>query len=127
MPRTIGEWSDAVAGDDPPPERIKRWARSYLGWAASPEHQLVAPLIESLGALDDVTRTEVTELHRSMMDVVAGVVAEADIPEDQVQGTVDLLAGLVLGVARAEARGGRADAAVRRRLDAAIEAVLAAP
>ena len=39
-------WEAAVAGDDPPPERTKRWARTYLTWAASPEHQLVAPLTD---------------------------------------------------------------------------------
>lgn len=124
VPRTIADWEAAVAGDDPPTERTKRWARTYLTWAASPEHQLVAPLTDGLGHLDDATRSEVATLHRTMMRVVAGVVADAGIPEAQVAGTVDVLAGATLGVARAEARLGRPDEALRHRLDAAIDALL---
>ena len=126
VPRTIAEWRAVTAGDDDPPTRLQRWAQAYLEWANSPEHQLVAPLTDALGALDDDTRREVADLHRSMMDVVAQVVRDAQVPADQVDGTVDLLAGLVLGAARAEKVRG-ADAAVTRRLDAAITAVLAAP
>lgn len=124
VPRTIAEWEAAVDGDDPPVERIRRWAVTYLTWAASPEHQLVAPLTENLSALDPATRAEVTDLHRSMMAVVAGVVADAGVPPEQVPGTVDLLAAVVVGAARAEARGTRRDPAVRVRLDAAIGAIL---
>lgn len=124
VPRTIDEWEEAVAGDDPPAERIKRWAGCYLAWAASPEHQLVAPLTDSLGQLDDSTRGEVADLHRSMMAVVARVVADAAIPDEQVSVVVDLLAGVTLGAARAEAQHDELGEAVRRRLDAAIDAIL---
>jgi AcrR family transcriptional regulator len=125
VPRTIAEWEDAVAGDDPPAERIKRWAHTYLRWAASPEHQLVGPLTESLGQLDEEARAEILVLHRTMMQVINRVVAEAGIPEDQVPGTVELLAGATLGAARAEARQGGVDDALRQRLSSAIDALLA--
>lgn len=124
VPRTIEAWEAAVAGDDPPPERAKRWVRHYLAWAASPEHQLVGPLTENLAALDEDTQTEVATLHRSMMRVVARVIADAGVPEDQVPGVVDLLSGLTLGAARTEAQLGHPDEALRRRLDAAVEALL---
>lgn len=124
VPRTIADWETAVAGDDPPAERAKRWARSYLAWTHTPEHQLVAHLTDALRALDADTRDEVATLHRSMMGVVAEVVADAGTPEDQVSGVVDLLAGLTLGASRAEAATGRADDAIRRRVDAAIEALV---
>jgi AcrR family transcriptional regulator len=124
VPRTIAEWEEAVAGDEPPPERVKRWARTYLAWAASPEHQLVAPLTESLSRLDDDARSEILVLHRTMMQVVSQVVADAGIPEDEVSGTVELLAGATLGAGRAEASVGRADPALRRRLDTVIDALL---
>ncbi|MCB0964851.1 MAG: TetR/AcrR family transcriptional regulator [Acidimicrobiales bacterium] len=123
-PATVEAWQEAVAGDDPPAARAKRWARAYLTWARTPEHQLVAPLTEGLGNLDEETRTEVATLHRAMMDVVAGVVADAGIAEAEVSGTVELLAGLTLGAARAEAVAGRVDEALRRRLDDAIDALL---
>ncbi|MGN6694049.1 MAG: TetR/AcrR family transcriptional regulator [Aquihabitans sp.] len=126
VPETIEAWEDAVSGDDPPTDRLIRWAHTYLTWAASPEHEFVAPLTQGLSQLDEETRLEVATLHRSMMGVVAGVVADAGIPEAQVPGTVDVLAGLVTGAARAEAGRSEADADVRRRLDAAVAALLEA-
>jgi AcrR family transcriptional regulator len=124
VPRTIAAWEDAVAGDDPPPVRAKRWARTYLAWAASPEHQLVAPLTESLSQLDDAARSEILVLHREMMQVVSRVVADAGIPEEEVPGAVELLAGATLGAGRAEAVLGRNDPALRERLDTVIDALL---
>ncbi len=123
VPRTIAAWQAAVAGDDDPARRLRRWADAYLEWANSPEHRLVAPLTDALGTLDDGTRAEVASLHRSMMAVVAQVVRDAGVPADQVDGTVDLLAGVVLGAARAEVENG-AERAIRRRLDAAITAII---
>ena len=126
VPRTIASWEDAVAGDDPAPERARRWADRYLAWTREPEHDLVAPLTDSLSSLDDDTRAEVAALHRSMMDVVARVVADAGVPADEVQDVVALLAGLTLGAARADA-GPDADAHLRARLGAAINALLRSP
>lgn len=124
VPRTITTWRSAIEGQDDPAERLQRWARSYLEWANTPEHRLVAPLTDSLDSLDEETRTEVGALHRSMMAVVAEVLSDAGIAEEEVGGTVDLLSGLVLGTARAEARN-RPDPATRHRLDAAIRAIVA--
>lgn len=124
VPQTVEAWTTAVAGDDPPAVRLQRWARTYLAWARSPEHQLVAPLTDALPSLDEATRAEVTDLHRSMMDVVAGVVVDGGVPSREVAGTVHLLAGLVIGAARAEQTGGDG-AALLERLDAAIVAVVA--
>lgn len=126
VPETIAAWEAAVAGDDDPAERLKRWAHTYLAWAGSPEHQLVAPLTDGLAQLDVDTRREVAELHRTMMAVVADVVAEAGIPPTEVAGTVELLAGLALGAARVEAASGQVHGPTRRRLDAAIDAIVGA-
>lgn len=124
VPRTIESWEEAVAGDDPPAVRLERWAQEYLRWAASPEHQLVGPLTEVLGSLDEATRSEVADLHRAMLGVVARVVAEAGVPDGEVAGTVHLLSGLVLGVARAESAG-ETGAAIHQRLRRAISAAIA--
>ena len=126
VPATIADWERATAGDDPAPVRLQRWARSYLEWALTPEHQLVGPLTDSVSGLDDDTRAEVAELHRSMMAVVARVVAEAGVSGDHVDGAVALLAGLVLGAARAEGGSG-ADDDLRWRLDNAVAAVVDTP
>jgi AcrR family transcriptional regulator len=123
VPRTVEAWTDAVAGDDPPAERLQRWARTYLAWARSPEHQLVAPLTEALPSLDEATRAEVTALHRSMMEIVARVVADAGVPASEIPGTVHLLAGLVIGAGRADAVDG-GNRAIHQRLDAAITAIV---
>jgi AcrR family transcriptional regulator len=124
VPETVEAWTAAVAGDARPAERLVRWAQTYLAWARSPEHQLVGPLTDALPTLDAETRAEVAALHRSMMDVVAGVVAEAGVADDEVPGTVHLLAGLVIGAARGERDGGD-DPALERRLHAAIAAIVA--
>lgn len=123
--RTIASWRQATTGEGPAIERVQAWADAYLGWAASPEHALVGPLQEALPELDEPTREEVGRRHREMMAVVADVVAEAGVPEAEVAGTVDLLANLVLGAARAESRG--PDASVRPRLAAGIAAIVAPP
>lgn len=123
VPRTIAQWNEAVAGDDPAALRLMRWARTYLAWARSPEHQLVGPLTEALPSLGEPTRTEVTTLHRSMIDVVSRVVSDAGVPPGQVASTVHLLSGLVLGAARAEQIDGE-EPALLHRLDAAVEAIV---
>lgn len=130
VPRTIDEWESAVAGDGSAAERLQRWADAYLAWAATPEHQLVAPLTEGLPQMDEGTRAEVARLHRSMIAVPSAVVAAAGVPDAEVPGVVHLLSGLVLGVARAEAEGGvgvqiSSGPTLRHRLYAAIDAALA--
>lgn len=124
VPDAIASWDAAVGGDDPPAVRLQRWAGTYLTWAGSPEHQLVGPLMDVLPALDDETRAEVAALHATMMDVVAGVVAEAGVPADEVEGVVDLLSGVVLGAARIQGRSGSVPAALVARLDAAVAAIV---
>lgn len=123
VPETIATWESATAGEGTPAQRLQRWAIAYLSWARSEEHQLVGPLTDALGSLDVEIRAEVAELHRSMMDVVARIVAEADVPVDQIGGVVELMAGLVLGAARAEQVSGP-DEALRGRLARAIAAIV---
>ena len=125
-PRTRDSWSEALAGQEPAPERLGRWAETYLDWARTSEHQLVGPLADELDSLDAQTRAEVADLHRSMFEVVAGAVSDAGIPSGEVSGVVELLSGLVLGAARAESGGARARV-LRPRLRAAVAAVLAEP
>lgn len=124
IPRTIDTWRTATEGTDDPALRLQRWARAYLEWANSPEHRLVAPLTESLPSLDDTTRAEIAALHTEMMQIVADTVRATGTAEHHVAGTVDLLTGLVLGAARAEAARGP-DPDLQRRLDHAINALTA--
>ncbi|MCB0994287.1 MAG: TetR/AcrR family transcriptional regulator [Acidimicrobiales bacterium] len=124
VPRIVEDWRTATRADGSPAERLQRWARAYLEWASTPEHRLVGPLTDALSSLDDATRRDVAELHRSMMAVVADVVGDADVPAEEVGATVELLSGLVLGAARAEAADGRPDETTRARLDAAIAALV---
>lgn len=126
IPQSVEAWTAATAGDDPPAARLQRWTRAYLSWALTPEHRLVGQLSELLPSLDDATRAEISALHASMMRVVAGVVAEAGVPIEQVDAVVDLLSGAVLGVARAEQRSGPDDL-LRRRLDAVVVAAIGIP
>jgi AcrR family transcriptional regulator len=122
IPRTIAEWRAATSGDGSPLDHLHRWALTYLAWARTPEHTLVQPLLEALPTLDGPTRREVTAQHAEMMGVVADVVAAAGVPPGEVKPTVDLLAGLVLGAARAETT--HPGDSVRRRLLAAITAAV---
>lgn len=124
VPEVIGSWQAALAGSDDPAERLQRWARAYLEWARTPEHELVAPLMAALPSLDDDTRAEVAALHRAMMAVVARVVADSGVEDDDVDAVVDLLGGLVLGAARAEGHEGVDTDALRGRLDAAVAAIV---
>ncbi len=123
VPSTIAEWRAATDGDDPPAERLQRWARAYLAWALTPEHQLVAPLTEAMSGFDEATRAEAGALHASMMDVVASVLVDAGVPAGHVGGVLALLSGAVLGAARAEEASG-ADPDLRRRLDAVVAAAV---
>ncbi|MCO5317155.1 MAG: TetR/AcrR family transcriptional regulator [Microthrixaceae bacterium] len=125
-PRARDSWSEALAGQEPASERLGRWAETYLDWARTSEHQLVGPLTDELDSLDEQTRAEVADLHRSMFEVVEGAVSDAGIPSGEVSGVVELLSGLVLGAARAESGGARARV-LRPRLRAAVAAVLAEP
>ena len=125
VPQIISSWQEADSGDDPPDQRLHRWAYTYLSWARTPEHSLVAPLTDALDQLDEATRAEVADLHRSMMAVVTAVVEEAGVKPSEVAGCVELISGIVLGAARAETNG--ADrGALRPRIDAAVAAVLSA-
>ncbi|MEI2699026.1 MAG: helix-turn-helix domain-containing protein [Microthrixaceae bacterium] len=123
VPLTIEEWRTVTAGDDPPAVRLQRWARAYLAWALTPEHQLVAPLTEAMAGFDDETRAQAGALHASMMDVVASVLVDAGVSTEHVDGVLALLSGAVLGAARAEEASG-ADPDVRRRLDSVVAAAL---
>ncbi len=123
VPLTIEEWRSVTAGDDPPAVRLQRWARAYLAWALTPEHQLISPLTEAMSGFDEATRAEAAALHASMMDVVASVVVDAGVAPEHVTGVLALLSGAVLGAGRAEEVSG-ADPDLRRRLDAVVAVAL---
>ena len=124
VPDITSAWSAVTAGDDDPVVRLQRWGHAFLEWANSPEHQLVAPLMEAIPNLDAQTRAEISSLHRTMMGTVGEVLQAVGTPPEQIDGTVDLLAGLLLSAARAEQAHG-VNPQVRRRLDAAVAAIIA--
>ena len=115
IPTTIEAWQAATSPPGTPTERLHRWALTYLAWANTPEHELVRPLLEALPDLDDSTREAITREHATMMQVVAETVADAGIAADDVAATVQLLAGVVLGAARANPPAPRLE---RQLLDA---------
>lgn len=124
VPQIIDDWQRALDGDEPVPTRLKKWATSYLEWAARPEHALVGPLTDGLAALDNTTRDEVRALHDSMMKVVADTLKQSGIQQEMVDPIVGLLTGLVLGAARVEAVDKRGNPALRVAMNAAIEALV---
>lgn len=115
IPATIAAWKTATSPPGTATERLHRWALTYLDWANTPEHDLVQPLIEALPDLDPSTRDAITRGHATMMRIVADTLADTDIPTHEIPGTVQLLAGLVLGAARAPHRTPRLE---RQLLDA---------
>ncbi len=125
VPRTIAAWRAATSGPGSPLDHLHRWAVSYLSWARTPEHALLDPLLEARPAFDEATRREISALHGEMMAVVHDAVAATGVPEADVAPVVELLSGLVLAAARAEAT--HPPQAVRPRLFAAIDALLATP
>lgn len=123
IPATIDAWKAATRPPGTPTERLHRWALTYLDWANTPEHDLVRPLIEALPDLDPTTRDAIAAEHAAMMRVVADTVADTGIPTDDIPATVELLAGLVLGAARA----GHPSPDLRQRLLNAITAIVGLP
>lgn len=122
VPAIVDQWRAATSGEGTALEHVQRWAVAYLEWAATPEHALVQPLTEALPSLDEPTRVAVHDEHVAMMSVVHDAVAAAGVPRGEVAATVDLIAGMVLGVARSEADPSRPD--VRGRLLAAVAGAL---
>jgi AcrR family transcriptional regulator len=123
VPRQTEQWRAVLAGKGSPLERIQQWALAYLGFAQRPEHVLISELMEAMPGLDEATRDEVAARHAEMMAVVSAAVAEAGVSAREVDATVALLAGLVLGAARAEAPTGP-DKRTRARLRAAVDALV---
>lgn len=120
IPTTIDAWKIATGPPGTPTERLHRWALTYLDWASTPEHDLVRPLIEALPDLDPATRDSIAAEHAAIMRIVADTVADTGIPPVDIPGTVELLAGLVLGAARATGN----DGSLRQRLLNAITAIV---
>ncbi len=123
IPTTMEAWKAATRPPGTPTERLHRWALTYLEWANTPEHDLVRPLIEALPDLEPSVREAIASEHATMMQIVADTVADTDVPADDIPATVELLAGLVLGAARAPQRTSR----LERQLLDAITAITQPP
>jgi AcrR family transcriptional regulator len=124
MPRQAGRSAELLVGDEPPVERIERWALDQLDYAHQPEHALMAALPDLLAGADADTRAELAEVHRTIAGPLDVALAEAGVsgPDDR-RIVAELLSGLVLAAGRAE--GDRPDAAVRAHLRTALRAVVA--
>lgn len=121
--RRAGEAIDPAA---PPVERVVAWAHFQLDYARQPVHELLAAIGDIAHELDPAARAELAESHRLLIDPLDPILAEAgvDRPADR-RALVTLLLGMVLAAARHERSRG-VDGVLRRHLDTAVRALLAA-
>lgn len=123
-PRQIAEATELLGGDGPAAERIERWALANLDYAQTPQHRLVVELAGVAPDLDPETRAKLADSHRGLVEPLDAALAEAGLADPAERTVVaDLLTRFV--VAAGESAGqGAAEDVVRRRLTAAIGALL---
>ncbi len=125
LPVQVERSRQLLTGDDPPTDRVVRWARDQLDYARQPEHQLIAALSDVAPELDTETRAELADSHRQLLLPLSDALAEAGIRgEDDRSAVADLIGGLVLAAAQREQRSGD-DPVVRAHLDTAIRGLMA--
>lgn len=118
LPHQVARSEELLTGDDPPLDRLRRWTIAQLDYARTPEHTLVAALVDVAPQLDPETRAELADSHRGLMVPLTGVLAELGVPVDERSGVVDLLGGLVLAAARREVSVGEEEGTKQRLLAA---------
>ncbi|MGZ4683211.1 MAG: TetR/AcrR family transcriptional regulator [Acidimicrobiales bacterium] len=114
-----------LSGDEPPVDRVVRWADDQLDYARQPEHALIAALSDVAPNLDAETRAELADSHRQLLAPLSDTLAEAGLrsPDDRA-AVADLIGGLVLAAAQREQRLGD-DPVVREHLATAIRGLMA--
>jgi AcrR family transcriptional regulator len=106
MPAQVQRSVDLLAGDDPPAQRIGRWASAQIDYAHQPEHRLIAALGEAAGDLDASDRAELAASHEQLMDPFRAALAEAGLTGAEQAATADLIWSAVLAQARRELQSG---------------------
>jgi len=101
-------------------ERIGRWVDHQVAYARRPEHALVRAAPEAERALDDATRAELADGHRRVLAPLADLLRATGLGAAEAAATTTLLFGLVRAAVDVEP-----SAALRRRLFAAIDGLLA--
>lgn len=102
MPAQIQRSVDLLAGDDPPAERIDRWAAAQIDYTHQPEHRLIAALGEAASDLDLAARTELAASHEQLLAPFHAALADAGLGGAELSATADLIWNAVLAQARRE-------------------------
>ena len=124
LPRQSERSRVLLAGDQPPVERIKRWADDQLDYAHQPEHRLIAALTDAAPNLDADTRAELADSHNALFAPLDETLAEAGVAHAADRSAItDLIGGLVISAAQREERLGP-DPTVRALVAVAIDGLL---
>lgn len=106
MPTQIQRSADLLAGEDPPAQRINRWATAQIDYAHRPEHRLIAALAEASADLSPTARTELIASHEQLMAPFHTTLTEAGLSGAVLAATGDLIWNAVLTQARRELNTG---------------------
>ncbi len=106
MPTQIQRSADLLDGDDPPADRINRWATAQIDYAHRPEHRLIAALGEASADLSADARNELTASHQQLMAPFHAALTEAGLTGAELTATADLIWNAVLTQARRELASG---------------------
>ena len=124
LPLQAERSSTLLAGDEPPAERIVRWAEAQIDYARLPEHALIVALGEATPGLAPDVLAELGASHDELVAPFVAVLREAGLADGSLDAARDLVWGLVVAQAQRELRVGD-DPAGRRHLAAAVHAIAA--
>lgn len=128
LPVEAARARELLTGDEPPLDRIGRWADHQLAYARRPEHALLAAMPAVARDLDAASRAELADSHRTLVEPLDDVLVELGLTDPADRGAArDLIQGLVLAAASREARTGGPDPVLRARLTGAIAGAAATP
>ena len=125
MPRQVAESERLLGGGGPPEARLHRWVEAQMDYARTPEHDLVVAFADISDQLSPDDLTELRDSHRALTAPLAGVLGELGVAPLAQPAVETVLGGLVLAASRAESVAGHPDGELRRRLQAAIAALVA--
>jgi len=123
MPVQIRRSTELLAGDDPPAQRIDRWAMAQIEYARRPEHRLIAALGEAAGDLDPEALAALAASHEQIMAPFDAALGDAGLAGPELAATADLIWNAVLAQARRELEHGT-DPAGRAVLSRCIAAMV---
>lgn len=109
LPRQAEASRVALEGDGPAKKRVEAWALDQIGFAASPEHELIARIGSVIPELDYTTRAELATSHELVLRPLLETLDAAGIANPVEQRVVaNMLGDLVGAAARESTRGDEA-------------------